>query len=149
MPTKYLEDIKIGDIFSSGQDYEITKEEIFEFANRWDPNTYHLDEDVAEDSIFNGLIAPACLIIAIESWLWHSIENKPALVCGLGWDEVKFVGPARPGDRLSLHSECIDIRPSDSMPDCGILRTNLKVSNQNGEPILTLTDSYLIKKRIP
>ena len=148
MPIRYLEDIKIGDIFSSGQEYRVTKEEIIEFAHKWDPNIYHIDEKVAENSIFNGLIAPASLVIAIESWLWHSIENKPALVCGLGWDDVRFVAPVRPDDRLSLHSQCIDMRPSESMPDCGVLQTNLKILNQNDEPVLTLTDSYLIKRRL-
>ena len=147
MPIKYLEDIKVGDKFSSGQDYEVTKEEIIEFATKWDPNTYHIDEDAAKDSMFNGLIAPASLVIAIENWLWHRIANKPALVAGLGWDDVRFVAPVRPNDRLSMVFECIDIRPSESIPDCGILRSNLTVSNQNGKPVLTLTDSYLIKKR--
>jgi len=149
MPIKYLEDIKVGDIFYSAQQYEVTKQEIMEFAYKWDPNVYHIDENAAANSIFNGLIAPASLVIAIESWLWHSIENKPALVCGLGWDEVRFVAPVRPDDRLHLHSECIDVRPSESIPGTGILQTNLTISNQNDEPVLTLTDSYLIKKRLP
>lgn len=149
MPVQYLEDISIGDRFSSGQDYKVTREEIIEFAQKWDPNTYHIDESAAQHSIFNGLIAPASLIIAIESWLWHTVENRPALVCGLGWDNVRFIAPVRPNDSLSMDFECIEVRPSESMPDCGIIRTNLKISNQHHEPVLMLTDSYLIKKRFP
>ena len=149
MSIKYLEDIKVGDKFSSSKEYLVTKKEIMEYAQKWDPNIYHIDEDVAQESMFNGLIAPASLVIAIESWLWHTTDNKPALVCGLGWDEVRFITPVRPDDRLTMDFECFDVRPSESMPDCGIIRTNLRISNQNGEPALTLKDSYLIKRRIP
>ena len=147
MPLKYFEDFHIGQVVSGKQSYEVTKKEIIEFARKWDPHSFHMDEKSAGDSIFKGLTAPATLVIAIASWLWHGVNEKPALVAGLGWDYVRFAAPVRPGDRLSFAFECVDARPSESRPDCGILRTQVTVTNQNGEAVLKLVDNYLVKRR--
>ena len=147
MPIKYFEDFSIGQVVSGKQYYEVTKEEIIEFARKWDPHPFHTDEKSARDSIFGGLTAPATLVIAIASRLWHTADDKPALVAGLGWDHVQFAGPVRPGDRLSISFECVDARSSESKPDCGILTTQVTVTNQNGDVVLKLLDSYLVKKR--
>jgi acyl dehydratase len=75
------------------------------------------------------------------------VDEKPALVAGLGWEYVRFAAPVRPGDRLSFAFECVDARPSESKPDCGILSTKVTVTNQNGEAVLKLVDNYLVKRR--
>jgi len=144
---KYFEDFSIGEVVSGKQSYEVTKEEIIGFARKWDPHSFHTDEKSAGDSIFKGITAPATLVIAIASWLWHTVDGKPALVAGLGWDHVRFAAPVRPEDRLSIVFECVDARPSESKPDCGILSTQVTVTNQNGEVVLKLLDNYLVKKR--
>ncbi len=147
MPLKYFEDFRIGQVVTSKQYYEVTRGEIIEFAQKWDPHSFHTDEKSASDTIFKGLTAPATLVIAIASWLWHRVDEKPALVAGLGWDYVRFMAPVRPGDRLSFAFECVDARPSESKPDCGILSTQVTVTNQNGEAVLKLVDNYLVKRR--
>lgn len=147
MPLKYFEDFRIGQIAKSKKYYEVTKEEIIEFAKKWDPHSFHIDEKSADDTIFRGLTAPATLVIAIAGWLWHTVDKKPALVAGMGWDHVQFVTPVRPGDRLSISFECVDARPSESKPECGILTTRVTVRNQNGETVLNLVDNYLVKRR--
>ncbi len=147
MPYKYFEDFSIGQVISGTQCYEVTKEEIIEFARKWDPYSFHTDEKAAKDSIFKGLTAPATLVIAIASWLWHTVNGKPAMVAGLGWEEVRFLKPVRPGDRLSIKFECLDTRPSESKPDCGIVSTRVTVTNQKREAVLSLLDSYLIQRR--
>jgi acyl dehydratase len=147
VPLKYFEDFRIGQVVSGKQFYEVTKEEIIEFARKWDPHSFHTDENAASDSVFEGLTAPATLVIAVASWLWHTVESKPALVAGLGWDYVRFAAPVRPGDRLAIMFECVDARPSESRPDCGILTTRVTVSNQNGDAVLKLLDNYLVKRR--
>lgn len=147
MPLKYFEDFRIGQVVAGKQSYKVTKEEIVEFARKWDPHSFHIDEDAGNNSIFKGLTAPATLVLAIASWLWHTVEKKPALVAGLGWDYVRFAAPVRPGDRLSFAFECVDARPSESRPDCGILSTQVIVMNQNGEAVLKLVDNYLVKRR--
>lgn len=147
MPLTYFEDFRIGQVVSGKQSYEVTRKEIIEFAKKWDPHPFHTDEQSAGDTIFKGLTAPATLVIAIASWLWHTVDEKPALVAGLGWDYVRFAAPVRPGDRLTIVFECVDARPSESKPDCGILSTKVTVTNQNGEAVLKLVDNYLVKRR--
>jgi acyl dehydratase len=147
VPYKYFEDFSIGQVISGTQYYEVTEEEIIEFARKWDPFPFHTDKKAAKDSIFKGLTAPATLVIAIVSWLWHRVDGKPAMVAGLGWEEVRFLKPVRPGDRLSITFECVDVRPSESKPDCGILSTRVTVTNQNGEAVLSLLDNYLVKRK--
>jgi len=143
----YFEDFSIGEIIPGEQDYEVTRDEIIEFARKWDPHPFHVDEEAAGASLFKGLTAPATLVVAIAGWLWHRTVKKPALTAGLGWEEVRFLAPARPGDRLSITLKCIDARLSGSRPDCGILSTEIMVTNQNGEPVLSILDSCLVKKR--
>ena len=147
MPARYFEDFSTGDIIAGGQEYHVTKEEIIEFARKWDPHLFHTDEEAAKDSLFGGITAPATLVLAIASWLWHTADDRPALVAGLGWEEVRFLGPVRPGDRLSISFRCTDKRPSDSRPDFGILSSEVTVKNQDGSPVLVLVDSYLVKRR--
>jgi len=60
---------------------------------------------------------------------------------------VQFLKPARPGDRLSIKFECVDVRPSESKPDCGIVSTRVTVTNHRGEAVLSLLDSYLVQRR--
>jgi hypothetical protein len=85
VPLRYFEEFSIGQVISGTQRYDVTKEEIIEFARKWDPYPFHTDEKAAKDSIFKGLTAPATLVIAITSWLWHSVDGKPAMVAGLVW----------------------------------------------------------------
>jgi acyl dehydratase len=147
VPLTYFEDFRIGQVVSGKQSYEVTRKEIIGFANKWDPHSFHTDEKSAGDTIFKGLTAPAALVIAIAGWLWHTVDEKPALVAGLGWDYVRFAAPVRPGDRLAIMFECVDARPSESKPDCGILTTQVTVTNQNGDAVLKLVDNYLVKRR--
>jgi acyl dehydratase len=65
----------------------------------------------------------------------------------MGWDEVRFLGPARPEDTLTLVRECLEIRPSASRPDRGIVRNRLTLSNHKGEPVMSYMDTILVQKR--
>ncbi len=147
MSLRYFEEFSIGQVISGTKQYDVTKEEIIEFARKWDPYPFHTDEKAAKDSIFKGLTAPATLVIAIASWLWHRVNGKPAMVAGLGWEEVLFLKPVRPGDKLSIRFECVDVRPSESKPNSGIVSTRVTVTNQKGEAVLSLLDSYLVQRR--
>lgn len=147
MPVLHFEDFRVGDVIQGGQSYVVTKEDIIEFAEKWDPHPFHTNEESARSSIFKGLTAPAAMIVAIAGWLWHRADRKPVLAAGLGWDEVRFLEPVRPGDILSIKYECTDARPSNSKRDFGVICTEVAVTNQRGIPVLTLRDSYLVRKR--
>lgn len=143
---KYFEDFVPGEIEKVGE-HQLTQEDIIAFGRKWDPQFFHTDPEVAAKSIFNGLIAAGTHLIAIT--VLHLITHQPrvSVLAGLGWDEVRFIGPARPGDTLTLFRECIEVRPSTSKPDRGVVRNRLTLSNQKGQNVLSYVDTILVAKR--
>jgi len=146
MTILYYDDIEIGATSSFG-DYEITKDEVVEFASRWDPQPFHIDEQVAEASIYGSLTASGSHIMAIRTWLLFHQPGRLAVIGALGWDEVRFPNPARVGDRLSVTMEYLDKKESQSKPDRGIVRARITVTNQKGTTVLEHIDVILVAKR--
>ncbi len=146
MATLYFEDFTIGSTRSFGG-YEVTREEIIEFARRWDPQPFHIDEAYAQQSIFGGLTASACHTFAISSVLTSQHPDVIKTVAALGFEELRFPNPVRPGDRLSFVSECIARRESRSRPTIGIVTMQSKLMNQAGVPVMSMTTSFMVEKR--
>ena len=147
MTERYLEDLKVGDRFTSGP-YEVTEPAINEFAHEFDPQPFHLDRVAAEKSIFRGLVASGWHTAAITMRLLvTSGLNLAGGAIGLGVDELRFPMPVRPGDKLSLEVEVIDVRPSQSKPDRGTARLRYTTRNQRGEVVFTQTATVLVPKR--
>ena len=142
----YFEDFEIGWKTTVGE-YLVTKKEILEFGKRWDPAPFHIDEEVAKASVFGGLVAPGAFIMAIQTCLIHQQEEETAALGRLGSEELRFLNPVRPGDRISLTMKCIDKRESQSKPEMGIVTNSIILNNQNGEPVLTMKDSILVAKK--
>lgn len=132
---------------ASGGTYYVTEEEVREMGARFDPRPSHTDPEAARGSPFGGLVASGCHVFCIRSQLVHQQEAGPALIAGLGVEQMDLPYPVRPGDELSLSQECIDARPSRSRPDRGIVRLRSIVSNQRGEPVLTLVAKLLVARR--
>ena len=143
---KFFEDYHVGDKVSAGE-FELEKSEIIDFAGKWDPQPFHTDEAAAAESVYGGLTASGCHVVAIAMSLVEKSDAKPKVIGALGWDELRFPNPARPGDRLTLTLECIEARPSESKPDRGIVRNQFTLANQNGETVLILKDTILVEKR--
>ena len=143
----YFEDFQVGERRTATAKYVVTAEEIVEFASKWDPEPFHVDLEAAEASVFRGLTACGTHIFAIRNWLIHRLPNKAHVLAGLGIEELRFVNPVRPGDQLSLTVECLEARPSSSKPDRGIVRTLVTVANQNGEAVLTATESVMVARK--
>ena len=146
MATLYFEDFTIGSRRSFGG-YEVTREEIIEFARRWDPQPFHTDEAVAQASVFGGLTASACHTFAISSVLTSRHPDAIRTVAALGFEEMRFPNPVRPGDRLSFVSECIDRRESRSRPNIGIVTQRSTLMNQDGLPVMAMRVSFMVEKR--
>ena len=142
----YFEDIELHDKKTAGK-YSVTKEEVIEFARKWDPQPFHVDEEAAKATQFGGLIASASHTVAISFWLLNRAGKGIAAISGLGWDKMHPPHPVHPGDRLSLSMECIEKRESRSKPDRGILRHKIRVTNQNGIPVSTFETTTLVKRR--
>jgi len=146
---KYLEEFEVGNK-NRGGSYRVSKEEIIRFASDYDPQPFHLDEAAAEASVFGGLTACGSHTVALQIKLIHlrgGGRAQGAVLAGLGWDEVRFAKPVRPDDVLTLESEVIESRPSESKSDRGIVRVRQTVLNQNEEAVLTSIHTILVAKR--
>ena len=142
---RYLEDFEVGMVHSSGR-YTITEEEIVRFASEFDPQPFHLDREMAAASVFGGLTASGAHIVALQFKLIHESElgKNDAVLAGLGWEEVCFPEPVRPGDTLSLTVECIGKRFSENNPDRGIVKNLVTLNNQNGKTVLKSIHTILV-----
>jgi acyl dehydratase len=147
MTERYLEDLHVGDRFESGT-LEVTEEDIVEFANDFDPQPFHLDLDAAKRSIFEGLAASGWHTAAMSMKLFVTggLQLAGGSV-GLGVDELRWPRPVRPGDTLRLQTEIVEMRPSRSKPDRGIVRLFIVTTNQNGEVVQTFLTSLLVRRR--
>src|SRR3989475_8361175 len=132
---RFLEDFAVGQTFRSGR-VRIDKERIKTFGAEFDPQPFHLDEEAARDTIFKGLAASGWHTAAMTMRLLVDSGLKPAGgIIGAGFDEMRWPRPVRPGDELHVESEVLDVRPSKSRPDQGVIKVRTTTLNQNGEPV--------------
>jgi acyl dehydratase len=142
----FLEDLQVGRRFSSGE-YLLTEERMKAFAAEFDPQPFHLDEAAGEASIFHGLAASGWLTAAITMRLMVTGGmNLANGVIGLGGD-IAWPRPTRAGDILRVESEIVDIRPSRSKPNQGIVSVKSITWNQRGEEVQILTAKLLVFRR--
>jgi acyl dehydratase len=149
MTKQYLEDYAVGQTYSSGR-HRIDKEQIVAFAKQFDPQYYHLDEEAALKSPFKGLAASGWHTAAITMRLMVDGEFKPAGgILGVGFDQLSWLKPVRPGDELRVTSEVLEVRPSKSRSDRGTIRVRNTTFNQNDEAVQTFTANLLVPRRSP
>ena len=147
MRERFLEDFAVGQVFQSGR-IRVEKEEIFSFARRFDPQPYHLDEDAARQSPFQGLVASGWHTAAMTMRLLVDGDFRPAGgILGVGFDELSWPRAVRPSDELHAQSEILEIRPSKSRPDRGMIRVRTTTFNQNDEPVQVFTGNLLVSRR--
>ena len=147
MTERYLEDFAVGQTFRSGQ-LPIDAERIKTFAAEFDPQPFHLDEAAARDTIFHGLAASGWHTAAVTMRLLVESDLKPAGgIVGAGFDECRWPRPVRPGDELRVESEVLEVRPSRSRPDQGLLKVRLTTLNQNGEPVQISIGNLMVPRR--
>ncbi|WP_247004147.1 MaoC family dehydratase [Halosolutus gelatinilyticus] len=144
---QYYDDITVGEIRECG-DYHITKTEIIEFAEQYDPQPFHTDEEAARDSVFGELVASGWHVAAICMRLSaDEMGDEYATIAGIGVDELRWKNPVTPDDMLSLRVEVVDKQPSESKPDRGHIKTRREVTNQDGEIVLSMIAISLVARR--
>ena len=142
----YLDDLKVGQSFTSGT-YVMDAARIKEFAAEFDPQPFHTDEAAARESAFHGLAASGWHTAAVAMRLLTSSGLRFANgILGLG-GEISWPRPTRPGDTLHLDSEIVEITPSRSRPERGIVTVRSTMRNQNGEAVYVLTAKLLVPRR--
>jgi acyl dehydratase len=148
MSELYLEDFAVGQAFPASPRLRVGKEEIIAFAKQYDPQFFHLDEDAARHSIFKGLVASGWHTAALTMRLITQRDFKPAGgSIGLGFDELRWPMPVRPGDELHIETEVLDVRPSKSRPDRGLLKMRTRTFNQNNEVVQEVIANALVPRR--
>lgn len=141
----YLDDLHIGDVFTS-RTQSIDAKQIIEFASQFDPQPFHLDEQAAKDTLFQGLAASGWHTAAITMRLL--VESLPLAhgMIGAGV-ELDWSQPTRPGDQLRVKSTIISITPSRSKPDRAIVVVESITENQRDEALQKLTSKLVVFKR--
>jgi acyl dehydratase len=147
MTEYYLDDFAAGQTFKTGR-IKVDKDKIFAFARDFDPQPYHLDEAAALKSPFQGLAASGWHTAAMTMRLMVDGEFKPAGgILGVGFEELSWPRAVRPGDELHAVSEVLEVRPSKSRPDRGLIRVRTTTFNQNNEPVMLFTGNLLVPRR--
>lgn len=137
---RYFEDIETGRTYDIDGEYDVTAEEIKSFAERYDPQPFHLDEDAASESMLGSLSASGwhtasmCMRLLVEGFL-----DPESSMGGKGLDELRWLQPVHPGDTLRVEVEVLDKRLSESRPEMGHIRTELVGYNQTDEAVIKWT----------
>jgi acyl dehydratase len=147
MTGRYLEDFAVGQTFRSGR-LSISNERIKAFGAEFDPQPFHLDEEAARDTIFGGLAASGWHTAAVTMRLLVESDLKPAGgIVGAGFEEFRWTRPVRPGDELHVESEILEVRPSRSRSDQGLIKVRTTTLNQNDEAVQITVGSLVVPRR--
>jgi len=143
----YLEDFAVGQTFGSGR-LRIDENRAKTFAAEFDPQPFHLDQGAACKSIFGGLAVSGWHTAAVTMRLLVDSEFKPAGgIVGAGFDEFRWLQPVRPGDELHAESQVLEVRPSKSRPEKGLLKVRTITLNQRGEAVQVMVANLVVPRR--
>jgi acyl dehydratase len=145
---QYFEDLEIGYASTIGR-YEVTREEVIEFAKKYDPQPFHLSDEAAAKTHFGRLAASGWHTCAMTMGVIarHVNETKQAGLGSPGVDELRWLRPVYPGDTLIVTSKLVEKTPSRSKPEIGSFRSEVRVTNQHDVPVLRFTSIVLIRRR--
>jgi acyl dehydratase len=147
MSKLYADDFAVGDEFAFGS-HTVTRPEIISFAQEFDPQPFHLNPEVAENSMFDGLVASGWHVVSLTNrLLTDSVYGRTALLGGYGTDEVQWHRPTRPDDTLSGSAKVVNIRESDNYPGRKHVSFSVTTRNDGGDVVLTMTNHSLVAER--
>lgn len=143
---RYFEDYDEGEIFEFGN-ITVSEEEIIAFAKKFDPQSFHIDPELAKDSPYGGIIASG----------WHTgslfmrslVDNfvSDASLGSPGVDNMRWPAPVRPGDVLTAKVTVVSKRRSRSKPDRGILVSRSELFNQDNQLVMEMTATNFMLRR--
>ena len=143
---EWFDDLGVGMRFKS-QEKVVTREEIKRFASEFDPQPFHLDEAAAEQTPLRGLAASGWHTAAIAMRLAVEVRPfGPHPLLGIGVDELRWLAPVRPGDKLHLEGEVVELTPSKTKPQ-GIVRVKWTLFKEHGDPVYSLTSINIEPRR--
>jgi len=144
----YFEDLVVGAETTFGH-YDVTREEVLDFARKYDPQPFHLSDEEAAKTHFGRLAASgwhtAAMTMAVIAR--YVVADEQAGLGSPGIDQLRWLRPVYPGDRLTVRGTILEKTPSRSKPDIGSFRTETVVTNQDGVDVMRFTSIVLIKRR--
>jgi acyl dehydratase len=147
VPRLYWEDFSSGQVSDCGSRL-ITRAEIIAFAAEYDPQPMHLDEAAARGSLFGGLVASGwhtcCVLMRILS---DDFLADASFMGAPGVEEVQWLAPIRPGDRIKARATVLETRASRSRPDLGFVKFRFELINAADQPVMTLIVSPMFGRR--
>ncbi|MGM0590620.1 MAG: MaoC family dehydratase [Halobacteriota archaeon] len=147
--TRYYEDLTIGATYDVGS-YTLTKSEIITFAEQFDPQPFHVDEEAAKESMFGELVASGlhtlCLSVRLFVTEFVTPDEGIANMGGLGMDDLRWHRPVKPGDTLRLRIEVADKRLSESHSDRGYVDFERTVFNDDDEQVLSIRSHNIVRR---
>ena len=147
MTAHFYDDFQVGNKYTAGP-YKVTAEEIKEFAKKYDPQPFHLDEAQAENTIFKGLTASGWHTAAMSmNLLIQALPPVEGGMIGKSIEKMQWLRPVRPGDELHYECEILQMRASRSKPNLGIIHGKSTTFNQNDEPVQTLEVVMIAPRR--
>lgn len=148
MHRAYFDDLSVGQRFETAG-RTLSEADILGFAERYDPQYFHLDVEAAKSGPFGGLIASGLqtMVVGYRMLFQAGLVATDASLGSPGIDELRWTKPVRPGDTIRMRGEVIELRPSSSKPDRGTARFSLEVVNQRDEVVMTLRPMWILKKR--
>ena len=144
----YFEDLKVGAETDFGS-YEVTREEVLEFARKYDPQPFHLSDEEAAKTHFGRIAASGWHTTAMTMAVVarHVVGEKQAGLGSPGIDELRWRKPVYPGDTLHVRGEILEKTPSRSRPEIGSFRSQTIVTNQDDQVVMTFVSIVLIRRR--
>src|SRR5215210_1604211 len=132
----YFEDLEVGAETYFGS-YDVTREEVLEFARKYDPQPFHLSDEEAAKTHFGRIAASG----------WHTCAMTMAVIARYVVDELRWLKPVYPGDRLTVRGSVVEKIPSRSKPHIGVIRTKTTVSNQDSVDVMSFTSIVMMQRR--
>ena len=144
----YFEDLEVGRETYFGS-YDVTREEVLEFARKYDPQPFHLSDEAAAKTHFGRLAASGWHTCAMTMAVVarHVVDEGQAGLGSPGIDELRWLKPVYPGDTLQVRGKVIEKRPSQSKPQLGSFRSEMTVTNQDDVQVMRFTSIVLILRR--
>jgi acyl dehydratase len=146
MPALTFDDFHVGQRFEAGP-LAVSANDIREFALKYDPQPFHLNEAAAKAHAFGGLIASGFHTLSLSFGLFFRLRLLEQSNLGSpGLEEVRWLKPLRPGDGIHIVAEVLSLTPSHSKPDRGVVKMRHDTFNQHGELIMTVNCLHMLKR---
>ena len=145
---RYFEDLVVGAETYFGF-YNVTREEVLEFAHKYDPQPFHISDEEAAKTHFGQIAASGWHTgaMAMAVIARHVVKHEQAGLGSPGIDELRWLRPVYPGDTLHVRGRIVEKTPSRSKPHMGSFRTETTVTNQDDVPVMRFTSIVLIRRR--